>query len=77
MNGSGYSKSVCEHAGWFAKRSGGAVEIIRVPGRGNVSSQAESIRGNIGLGARTALLEELAELDAENPRVPLFLKLLP
>ena len=69
IDGSGYSKSVCEHAGWFANRSGGAVEIVHVLGRGNVSSQPENLSGNIGLGARTALLEELAELDAKNARL--------
>ena len=69
IDGSGYSKSVCEHAGWFANRSGGAVEIVHVLGRSNLPIRAENLSGNIGLGARTALLEELAELDAENARL--------
>jgi nucleotide-binding universal stress UspA family protein len=69
IDGSGYSKSVCEHTGWFANRSGGAVEIVHVLGHRNVSSQPENLSGNIGLGARTALLEELVELDAENARL--------
>ena len=69
IDGSGYSKSVCEHAGWLANRSGGAVEIIHVLGRHNVSGEPENLSGNIGFGARTALLEELAELDAANARL--------
>lgn len=69
IDGSAYSRSVCEHAGWFAKRSGGAVEVVHVLGRHDVSSQPENLSGNIGLGARTALLEELAELDAKNARL--------
>ena len=69
IDGSGYSKSVCEHAGWLANRSGGAVEIVHVLGRHNVSGEPENLSGNIGFGARTALLEELAELDAANARL--------
>ena len=69
IDGSGYSKSVCDHAAWFAKRLGGVVEIVHVLGRRDVSSKPEDFSGNIGLGARTALLEELAELDAQKARL--------
>jgi nucleotide-binding universal stress UspA family protein len=69
IDGSGYSKSVCDHAAWFAKRLGGSVEIVHVLGRRDVSSKPEDFSGNIGLGARTALLEELAELDAQKARL--------
>jgi len=69
IDGSNYAKSVCEHAAWFANRSGGAVEIIHVLGRRDLSSQPENLSGNIGLGARTALLQELAELDAQKARL--------
>lgn len=67
IDGSSYSQSVCDHAAWFAKRSAGAVEIIHVLGRSEVS-QPENLSGSIGLGARTALLEELVELDAQRAR---------
>lgn len=69
IDGSIYAKSVCEHAAWFARRMSGAVEIVHVLGRRDLSSQYENLSGNIGLGARTALLEELAELDAEKARL--------
>ena len=69
IDGSGYSKSVCDHAAWFARRLDGAVEIVHVLGRSDVSSTHEDFSGNIGLGARTALLEELAELDAQKARL--------
>jgi nucleotide-binding universal stress UspA family protein len=69
IDGSGYSRSVCDHAAWFARRLGAAVEIVHVLGRRDVSSKPEDLSGNIGLGARSALLEELAELDAQKARL--------
>ena len=69
IDGSGYSKSVCDHAAWFANRLGGSVEIVHVLGRQDLSSHPEDFSGNIGIGARTALLEELAELDAQKARL--------
>jgi nucleotide-binding universal stress UspA family protein len=69
IDGSGYSKSVCDHAAWFANRLGGSVEIVHVLDRQDLSSHPEDFSGNIGLGARTALLEELAELDARKARL--------
>ena len=69
IDGSGYSKSVCDHAAWFANRLGGGVEIVHVLCHQDMSSHPEDFSGNIGLGARTALLEELAELDAQKARL--------
>jgi nucleotide-binding universal stress UspA family protein len=69
IDGSGYSKSVCDHAAWFASRLGGSVEIVHVLGRQDLSSHSEDFSGNIGIGARTTLLEELAELDAQKARL--------
>jgi nucleotide-binding universal stress UspA family protein len=69
VDGSGYSRSVCDHAAWFARRLDAAVEIVHVLGRRDASSKPEDFSGNIGLGARTALLQELAELDAQKARL--------
>jgi len=69
IDGSIYAKSVCDHAAWLTGRTGGAVELIHVLGRHGVSSEPENLSGNIGLGARTALLEELAELDAKKAQL--------
>ncbi|TIL61876.1 MAG: universal stress protein, partial [Mesorhizobium sp.] len=33
VDGSIYSKSVCDHAGWIAKRKGSSIEILHVLGR--------------------------------------------
>ena len=62
VDGSDYSRSVCEHAAWLATRSGRSVELLHVIGRR--SPAAADLSGALALGARSALLEELAELDA-------------
>lgn len=69
IDGSIYSKSVCEHASWLAVRSGAALDILHVLGRRNVSTAPIDMSGNIGVGARTTLLEELAELDGQKARL--------
>jgi len=68
VDGSIYSSSVCEHAAWVAARTGWAVEILHVLGRREGAAKAD-LSGSIALGARTALLEELAELDAQRARL--------
>lgn len=68
VDGSVYSASVCDHAAWISARTGAPVELIHVlepretPGKRDLS-------GSIRLGARSALLEELAELDAQRARL--------
>jgi len=69
IDGSDYSESVCEHTAWVAGRTDASVEILHVLGRRDVSSEPANLSGNIGLGARTALLEELAELDAQKAKL--------
>ena len=69
VDGSIYSRSVCDHAAWLALRTAATVEIVHVIGRRDVSSQPANLSGSIGLGARTALLEELAELDAQKAKL--------
>jgi nucleotide-binding universal stress UspA family protein len=68
VDGSIYSASVCDHAAWVASRTGWAVEILHVLGRRDGAGRTD-LSGSIALGARTALLEELAELDAQRARL--------
>ncbi len=69
LDGSGYSKSVCDHAAWIAGKVDGSVKLIHVLGRRSESDAPRDLSGSIGLGARTALLEELAELDGKMARL--------
>lgn len=69
LDGSGYSESVCDHAAWAAQGLGIPVEMTHVIGRRDESADPRNLSGNIGLGARTQLLNELAELDAQKARL--------
>ena len=68
VDGSVYSASVCDHAAWIASRTGAPVEVIHVLGRREAANTHDH-SGTIALGARTALMEQLAELDAQRARL--------
>ena len=63
IDGSIYSESVCDHTAWIAKRTEAEVEILHVLGRRELSTVPGNLSGSIGLGARSTLLEQLAESD--------------
>ena len=68
VDGSAYSEKVCEQAAWLALRLGAPVELIHVLGQ-RESSGKRDLSGSIRLGARTKLMEELAELDAQRAKL--------
>lgn len=68
VDGSIYSASVCEHAAWVSGRTGSPVELIHVLGRREAPEKYDR-SGSIQLGARSKLLEELAELDAQRSKL--------
>lgn len=68
IDGSDYSRSVCEHAAWIAGRTGLAVELVHVLGRREAVARGD-LSGSISLGARTALLEELSKLDEQRAQL--------
>jgi nucleotide-binding universal stress UspA family protein len=64
IDGSEYAKSICDHLVWISRRKPVSIELIHVIGRRDTASEPVNLSGSIGLGARTALLEELTDLDA-------------
>jgi nucleotide-binding universal stress UspA family protein len=62
-----YSESVCHHAAWAASRLKVGVDLLHVLGRREAPTG--DLSGTLRLGARTALLEELAEIDAQRARL--------
>jgi len=70
VDGSVYAQSVCELAGWAGARLGAGVELLHVLGRR--MGGAQDFSGSLRLGARTALLEELAALDAQRAKLALL-----
>ena len=69
VDASVYARSLCDHAAWIAKRTNAAVEILHVLGRRETAATPIDLSGNIALGARSALLEELSELDEQTARL--------
>jgi nucleotide-binding universal stress UspA family protein len=68
VDGSIYSESVCDHAAWISQRTGAPVELIHVLGR-REAPDSQDLSGSIRLGARTKLMEELAELDVQRAKL--------
>ena len=68
VDGSIYAASVCDHAAWVAARTDAPVELLHVLGR-REGADTRDRSGTIALGARTALLNELAELDAQRAKL--------
>src|SRR6056297_3248210 len=68
VDGSMYSASVCEHAAWIAQRTDAPVELLHVLGRRETAEQAD-LSGSIRLGARSALLRELSDLDEQRAKL--------
>ena len=68
VDGSIYSESVCAHAAWISERTGAPVEIVHVIGHRDAADKSD-LSGSIRLGARSALLQELAELDAQRAKL--------
>ncbi len=69
IDGSVYTHSVCDHAAWAARQYGGDVELLHVLSQKNAGSLPSDLSGAIGLGARSALLEDLADHDAATARL--------
>ncbi|MCD7059841.1 universal stress protein [Pelagibacterium xiamenense] len=69
IDGSVYSDSVLDHAAWAAKRLDVGVDVVHVIGRRDISTTTFDLSGSLMLGARTNLLNELAELDAQKARL--------
>jgi hypothetical protein len=68
VDGSIYSESVCEHAAWISDAHGAPVELIHILGRRD-APETTDLSGSIRLGARSKLLEDLAELDAQRAKL--------
>lgn len=68
VDGSGYSQSVCHHAAWIAGKTDWTVKLYHVMGRRD-ATEKQDLSGAIRLGARSELLEQLSQLDAERAKL--------
>ena len=68
VDASAYAESVCHHAAWIAGRNSWKVKVYHVMGRRDAVDK-QDLSGAIRLGARSALLEQLSELDAARAKL--------
>ena len=68
-DGSYYSDSVYDHAAWAAHRTGGTLEVLHVLDHKRDHADTADWSGNMSANAREALLEQLADLDAQKSKV--------
>ena len=64
-----YAASVCDHAAWAAKRLSASVELLHVIQRPDSVKARHDLSGAVGLGAKSALLEELVRIDESEGRL--------
>ena len=70
IDGSRLTLAVCDYAAWASRKMDAPLDFLHVLGRSEYPIPAD-LSGNIGLGSREHLLQELAELDEKRSRVAL------
>jgi nucleotide-binding universal stress UspA family protein len=70
IDGSSITPAVCDYAAWASRKMDAPLEFLHVLGRSEYPIPAD-LSGNLGLGSREHLLQELAELDEKRGRVAL------
>ncbi|MCO6411555.1 MAG: universal stress protein [Thiogranum sp.] len=70
IDGTDISTSVSDYAAWASLRLDAALVLLHVLDKSQYPAQTD-MSGNIGLGSREALLQELAELDEKRSRLAL------
>ena len=70
IDGSEAALSVCDYAAWASKRMGDPLMLLHVLDEEKFPARSD-MSGNIGLGAREHLLDELVELDQQRSKLAL------
>jgi nucleotide-binding universal stress UspA family protein len=69
-DGSTYSTSVYDHAAWAARQMGNAsIHVLHMLNPHHKEPQKLNYSGSMGVGARTALLNELVEVEAAKAKI--------
>ncbi|MDR5858867.1 universal stress protein [Halomonas eurihalina] len=68
IDGSTYSESACDYAAWASQALEAPLTFLHVVDNHPQTAEAD-LSGNIGLGAREHLLEELSHLDEERAKI--------
>ena len=70
IDGSSITLAVCDYAAWASRQMDAPLNFLHVLGKSEYPIPAD-LSGNIGLGSREHLLQELAELDEKRSKVAL------
>ncbi|WP_260292490.1 universal stress protein [Sedimenticola hydrogenitrophicus] len=70
IDGTEVSPAVCDYAVWASLRLGAPLEFLHVLDKSEYPTES-NLSGNIGLGSREALLDELATLDERRGKLAL------
>jgi len=70
IDGSASTQSVCDYASWAALRLDTPLTLFHVLDEARYPTETD-MTGNIGLGSREALLDQLAELDQQRSKLAL------
>ncbi len=70
IDGSSITLAVCDYAAWASRQMDAPLDFLHVLGRSETPVPTD-LSGNLGLGSREHLLQELAALDAQRSRVAL------
>jgi len=68
-DGSVYADSVYQYTAWAAEKLSAAVHVIHMLDPLHETPQEADLSGSIGLGARTALMEEIVEMEASRAKI--------
>ncbi len=63
VDGSLYTDSVCDHAAWASQRLDAPIQLLHVQTPASTYSSSRDLSGALGLGAKSALLEKLTQVD--------------
>lgn len=70
IDGSNAAPAVCDYAAWASRRMGDPLMLLHVLDEEKYPAQTD-MSGNIGLGSREQLLEDLVQLDQERSKLAL------
>lgn len=71
IDGSTTTPAVCDYAAWASLRLAAPLKFLHVLDKAEYPTTKKNLSGNIGLGSRESLLDELTELDEKRGKIAL------
>lgn len=71
VDGSIYTESVCAHAAWVSQRIDASVQVVHAQTLHSAPDDSRNLSGTMKLGMKSALLEQLSQLDEARNKIEL------